>query len=54
MKIVLIMALGIAAMPLALEQLAHLQIVAERWTRHTFLSGIVTAHANKKQSNPSH
>jgi hypothetical protein len=50
MKIVLVMVIGLAAAPLALEQLGNLQIVAERWTRNTFLSGIVTVHASERVS----
>jgi hypothetical protein len=49
MKIVVVMMLGLAAAPLALEQLSNLQYVAERWTRNTFLSGIVTVHASEKE-----
>lgn len=53
MKIVVVMVLGLAATPLALEQLSNLQYVAERWTRNTFLSGIVTAHASERETNAS-
>lgn len=52
-KIVLVMVLGLAAAPLALEQLSNLQYVAERWTRNTFLSGIVTAQASEKEVGAS-
>lgn len=51
MKIAVVMVLGLAAAPLALEQLNNLQVVAERWTRSTFLSGIVTAHASEKEAS---
>lgn len=51
--LVLVMALCLAATPLALEQLGNLQHVAERWTRNTFLHGIVTAHASEKESGTS-
>jgi hypothetical protein len=51
MKIVLVVVLGLAAAPLALEQLSNLQYVAERWTRNTFLSGIVTVHASEKEAS---
>ncbi len=50
-KIVVVMMLGLAAAPLALEQLSNLQYVAERWTRNTFLSGIVAAHASEKETS---
>lgn len=50
---VLVTALCLAAAPLALEQLSHLQYIAERWTRNTFLSGIVTAHASEKKAGES-
>ncbi len=53
LKIVVVMLLGLAAAPLALEQLSNLQYVAERWTRNTFLSGIVTAHASEKEGGAS-
>ncbi len=53
MKIVVVMMVGLAAAPLALEQLSNLQYVAERWTRNTFLSGIVTAHASEKETSAS-
>jgi uncharacterized protein (UPF0333 family) len=52
-KMVVVMMLGLMAAPLALEQLSNLQVVAERWTRNTFLSGIVTAHASEKDRNAS-
>lgn len=45
-----VVVLCLAAAPLALEQLSHLQYVAERWTRNTFLSGLVTAHASEKEA----
>jgi hypothetical protein len=50
MMFVLVMTLCLAAAPLALEQLGNLQQVAERWTRNTFLHGIVTAHASEKEA----
>jgi DUF4097 and DUF4098 domain-containing protein YvlB len=50
MAFVFVVAICLAAAPLALEQLSHLQYVAERWTRNTFLSGIVTAHASEKET----
>ena len=50
MMFVFVMTLCLAAAPLALEQLSNLQYVAERWTRNTFLSGIVTAHASEKEA----
>lgn len=49
MKMVFVLVLGLAIAPLALEQLSNLQQVAERWTRNTFLSGIVTVHASEKE-----
>lgn len=52
-KIAIVMMLGLAAAPLALEQLSNLQYVAERWTRNTFLSGIVTAHASEREGGAS-
>jgi hypothetical protein len=48
-----VMVLCLAAAPLALEQLSNLQYVAERWTRNTFLSGIVTAHASEREAGES-
>jgi DUF4097 and DUF4098 domain-containing protein YvlB len=48
-----VIVLCLAAAPLALEQLSNLQHVAERWTRNTFLSGIVTAHASEKETGES-
>lgn len=53
MTLVFVMVLCLAAAPLALEQLSNLQHVAERWTRNTFLSGIVTAHASEKETGAS-
>ena len=53
MRIVVVMILGLAAAPLALEQLSNLQYVAEKWTRNTFLSGIVTVHASEKETSAS-
>lgn len=52
-KIVLAVVLCVAAAPLALEQLSNLQYIAERWTRNTFLSGIVTVHASEKEAGES-
>jgi hypothetical protein len=48
-KLLLVTALGLAAAPVALEQLGNLRYIAEKWTRNTFLSGIVTAHASEKE-----
>jgi DUF4097 and DUF4098 domain-containing protein YvlB len=48
-----VVVLCLAAAPLALEQLSHLQYVAEKWTRNTFLSGLVTAHASEKKAGES-
>ena len=45
--------LCVAATPFALEGLSNLQYVAERWTRNTFLSGIVTVHASEKEAGES-
>jgi hypothetical protein len=45
-----VLVLCLAAAPLALEQLGNLRYVAEKWTRNTFLSGIVTAHASEKMA----
>lgn len=45
-----VVVLGLTAAPLALEQLSNLGSHAERWTRNTFLSEIVTAHASTKES----
>lgn len=42
--------LGLTAAPLALEQLNNLRGHAERWTRNTFLSGLVTVHASAKET----
>jgi len=42
--------LGLTAAPLALEQLNNLGSRAERWTRNTFLNGIVTVHASAGES----
>jgi hypothetical protein len=42
--------LGLTAAPLALEQLNNLRGVAERWTRNTFLNGIVTVQASAKET----
>ncbi|MBA2733101.1 MAG: DUF4097 family beta strand repeat protein [Acidobacteria bacterium] len=53
MKIMLVMVIGLAAAPLALEQLSNLQRIAERWTRNTFLSGIVTVHASEREAGES-
>ena len=53
MMFVFVMVLCLAAAPLALEQLSNLQYVAERWTRNTFLSGIVTAQASEKEAGES-
>lgn len=49
MMFVLVITIGLAAAPLALEQLGNLQYIAERWTRSTFLHGIVTAQASEKE-----
>jgi hypothetical protein len=43
----------LATAPLALEQLSNLQHVAEKWTRNTFLSGIVTVHASERDASES-
>jgi hypothetical protein len=43
-----VIVLCLAAAPLALEQLGNLRYIAEKWTRNTFLSGIVTAHASER------
>ncbi|HEX8921894.1 MAG TPA: DUF4097 family beta strand repeat-containing protein [Pyrinomonadaceae bacterium] len=51
---VLVIVFCLAATPLALEQLSNLQYVAEKWTRNTFLSGIVTAHASEKKTGERH
>lgn len=51
MKVVIVLVLGLAAAPLALEQLNKLQYVAERWTRNTFLSGIVTVQASERETS---
>lgn len=51
MMFVFVITLCLAAAPLALEQLSNLQHVAERWTRNTFLNGIVTAHASEKEAS---
>jgi hypothetical protein len=48
MTLTFVIVLCLAAAPLALEQLGNLRYVAEKWTRNTFLSGIVTAHASEK------
>jgi hypothetical protein len=48
--IVAVMMLGLAAAPLALEQLSGLQYLAEKWTRNTFLSGIMTAQASERET----
>jgi len=48
--IICVLVLGLAAAPLALEKLSGLQRVAERWTRNTFLSGIVTVHASENMT----
>jgi DUF4097 and DUF4098 domain-containing protein YvlB len=53
MTLVLVTVLCLAAAPLALEQLGNLRYVAEKWTRNTFLSGIVTAHAAGDKSAAS-
>jgi hypothetical protein len=53
MALLFVTALCLAAAPLALEQLSNLQYVAERWTRNTFLSGIVTVHASEKVAGES-
>jgi hypothetical protein len=45
--------LGLTTAPLALEQLNNLRSVAERWTRNTFLNGILTVHASAKESGPN-
>jgi Putative adhesin len=50
MTFVFVITLCLAAAPLAIEQLSNLQYVAEKWTRATFLSGIVTAHASEKEA----
>jgi hypothetical protein len=42
--------LGLTAAPLALEQLNNLRGHAERWTRDTFLNGIVTVHASAEET----
>lgn len=42
--------LCLAAAPLVFEQLNKLQHVAEKWTRNTFLSGIVTAQASERET----
>jgi DUF4097 and DUF4098 domain-containing protein YvlB len=52
-KIVVVIMLGLAAAPLALEQLSSLQYVAERWTRNTFLNGIMTVHASERETSAS-
>jgi hypothetical protein len=41
--------LGLTAAPLALEQLANLKSVAEKWTLNAFLSDIVIVHADDSQ-----
>ena len=53
MTLAFVIVLCLAAAPLALEQLSNLQYVAERWTRNTFLSGLVTAHASEKETGES-
>jgi hypothetical protein len=53
MVLVLMTTLCLAAAPLALQQLGNLQYVAERWTRNTFLNGIVTAHASETEAGIS-
>jgi hypothetical protein len=40
----------LAAAPLALEQLDNLRLLAEDWTRSSFLNGIVSVHAADKES----
>jgi DUF4097 and DUF4098 domain-containing protein YvlB len=42
--------LGLTTAPLALEQFNNLKSSAERWTRNTFLSGIVTVHASTNET----
>ena len=50
MTTLFVMVLGLTAAPLALEQLNNLRGVAERWTRNTFLNGLVTVHASAKET----
>lgn len=51
MMFAVVITICLAAAPLALEQLGNLQYVAERWTRSTFLQGIVTAQASEKEAS---
>lgn len=56
MTTLFITALSLTAVPLALEQLDNLRGVAERWTRTTFLNGMITVHASEReilQSEPT-
>jgi hypothetical protein len=53
MSLAIVTMLCLAIAPLALEQLSNLQYVAEKWTRNTFLSGLVTAHASEKDASQS-
>lgn len=46
MATLLMTVLGLMVMPLALDQLNNLQGLAEKWTRSTFLNGIVTVNAS--------
>jgi hypothetical protein len=48
MVVLFVAALGLTAAPFALEQLNKLQQGAERWTRNTFLGGLLTAQASEK------
>jgi hypothetical protein len=53
MTTLLVAVLGLAAAPLALEQLNNLRHVAEKWTRKTFLNGIVTVQASERKAGES-
>ena len=50
-RFVVVGALGLALTPVALEQLSNLQHGAEKWTRNTFLSGIVTVQASERETS---
>lgn len=45
--------LSLTAAPLALDQLNNLRGVAEKWTRNTFLHGLVTVNASAEASTQS-